>query len=53
MSRDIVFDDLSSLHQWCIDVVEEECLRFKITDTNDFDMVLQKMRNSFGSHNIA
>lgn len=53
MSRDIVFNDLSSLSQWCIDVIEEECLRFRITDTNDFDMVLNQMRNSFGNHTVG
>jgi hypothetical protein len=63
MAEQLTFNDLASLHQICTDFINDPDVRvgmqnnwvdmctisYKITDTNDFDLVLDEMRRGFGS----
>jgi hypothetical protein len=63
MAEQLTFNDLSSLHQICTDFIDDSdvivgmqndwidmcTVRYKITDTNDFDLVLDEMRKGFAT----
>jgi hypothetical protein len=63
MAKQLSFNNLSTLHKICTDFIDDPdvlvgmqnnwidmcTVRYKITGTNDFDLVLDEMRRGFGS----